>query len=392
MALTDKLSAIGVAIRQKTGGTKLLTLDAMPAEILSITTGEGGGGTGDCNGRHIPDEALVISGGIAYGFQNNRWNWFFEECGDEIVTEDLADANYAFSSSTELREIPFDLKFNTSSTNHNLKNMFSGCDKLRTIPKFVGCKPSNLDYMFSNCYYLNNIPEDIEDWFDWSWIDSQTGTGSGNRSATFASCWSLRSVPMGFFNHAAPKTRYNYTYYNYAFSNCIALDEVVGLPIPYTATYTSNMFINTFNECSRLKEVTFATQEDGSPIVVNWSNQTIDLSTVGWVATEWNIPNITNCNSGITEDKRVTDDASYAALKNDPDWFTGDVRYSRYNHDSAVNTINSLPDASNGSGNVIKFKRTAGDGDYGSIGKAISNLTDAEIAVAAAKGWTVTLV
>lgn len=40
MALTDKLSAIGDAIRAKTGNTDLLTLDQMPAEIASI---QGGG-------------------------------------------------------------------------------------------------------------------------------------------------------------------------------------------------------------------------------------------------------------------------------------------------------------------------------------------------------------
>lgn len=44
MALTDKLSAIGVAIREKTGKSDLLTLDQMPTEIASITTGGGGGG------------------------------------------------------------------------------------------------------------------------------------------------------------------------------------------------------------------------------------------------------------------------------------------------------------------------------------------------------------
>ena len=36
MALTDKLSAIGSAIREKTGGTELLTLDAMPVAIQGI--------------------------------------------------------------------------------------------------------------------------------------------------------------------------------------------------------------------------------------------------------------------------------------------------------------------------------------------------------------------
>lgn len=45
MALTDKLTAIGDAIRSKTGGSELLTLDEMPQEIQSIQTG--GGGTSD---------------------------------------------------------------------------------------------------------------------------------------------------------------------------------------------------------------------------------------------------------------------------------------------------------------------------------------------------------
>ena len=48
MALTDKLSAIGNAIRAKTGKSDLLSLDAMPAEIASIQTGGGsGGGSGN---------------------------------------------------------------------------------------------------------------------------------------------------------------------------------------------------------------------------------------------------------------------------------------------------------------------------------------------------------
>ena len=42
MALTDKLTAIANAIRSKTGGSDLLTLDEMPQEIQSIQTGGGG--------------------------------------------------------------------------------------------------------------------------------------------------------------------------------------------------------------------------------------------------------------------------------------------------------------------------------------------------------------
>ena len=43
MALTDKLTAIGDAIRTKTGGTNLLTLDQMATEIANISGGSGGG-------------------------------------------------------------------------------------------------------------------------------------------------------------------------------------------------------------------------------------------------------------------------------------------------------------------------------------------------------------
>lgn len=47
MALTNKLSAIGDAIREKTGKSELLTLDEMPEEIRSIEGSGGGGESGD---------------------------------------------------------------------------------------------------------------------------------------------------------------------------------------------------------------------------------------------------------------------------------------------------------------------------------------------------------
>ena len=90
----------------------------------------------------------------------------------------------------------------------------------------------------------------------------------------------------------------------------------------------------------------------------------------------------------------VIDNTSYNLYKNEPDWFTTDIAYSRYNHDSAVATINSLPDTSaylaeNGDKNTITFK---GDSGSATDGGAINTLTEEEIAVATAKGWTVALV
>ena len=85
---------------------------------------------------------------------------------------------------------------------------------------------------------------------------------------------------------------------------------------------------------------------------------------------------------------RVTDAASYAALKDETDWWTSIAEYSRYNHDSAVETINSLPDVSSGSSNTIVFYGIEGANTEGG---AINTLTEEELAIATAKGWTVSI-
>ena len=123
-----------------------------------------------------------------------------------------------------------------------------------------------------------------------------------------------------------------------------------------------------------------------------WKNQAIDLGY--YVGYTDNSNKITANNSGITSSKEVTNATTYQTLKNNPDWFTTNVAYSRYNHDSAVRTINSLPDtsaylATAGGTNTIKFTGAAGSKTDGG---AINTLTAEEIAVATAKGWTVTLV
>ena len=60
---------------------------------------------------------------------------------------------------------------------------------------------------------------------------------------------------------------------------------------------------------------------------------------------------------------------------------------SLYNHDSAVETINSLPDCSGCAAQTIQFNGNSGS----AYGKAINTLTDEEIAVATAKNWTVAI-
>lgn len=382
MALIEKLNAIGDAIREKTGKTELLTLDEMPTEIGAIETGGGGG--------DLPEEALVITGNCQNKFGYGGWDWFIENYGDKVTTEDISDANYMFYYS-QVEEIPFELNFLSTSTS-DMGYMFARAMNLKSVPKINNCKPSATDNLFYGCNNLREIPEDIESWFDWSYIDSLTSGYSGSRAFPFQSCCSLRSIPMDFLAHGNPVISYSKSIYYNGFNSCYALDEIVDLPNPHlNATWTGNAFYNTFSSCFRLKNLTFK-MPDGAPYVVNWKSQTIDLSSnVGWATTT---SYLTGYNSGITEAMHATNDTTYQALKDDPDWFTCNPAYSRYNHDSAVATINSLPDtsaylATAGGTNTIKFKGAAGSATDGG---AINTLTEEEIAVATAKGWTVTLV
>lgn len=61
MALTNKLSAIGEAIREKTGNTELLTLDEMPEAIRSIETGGGTSEVTDLAIQLISDRESITS-------------------------------------------------------------------------------------------------------------------------------------------------------------------------------------------------------------------------------------------------------------------------------------------------------------------------------------------
>lgn len=66
MALTDKLSAIGDAIREKTGKSELLTLDQMPTEIQNI---EGSGSGGDI---HEWEDWRLTEGSALDLYENSR--------------------------------------------------------------------------------------------------------------------------------------------------------------------------------------------------------------------------------------------------------------------------------------------------------------------------------
>lgn len=413
MALTNKLSAIGDAIRAKTGKSEKLTLDAMVTEIGSITTGGGGG--------DLPEEAFILTGDCSSMFSNNKWKWFINMYGNRITTNNISDASKMFYEANELTSIPFqfdmttgaridgmfgycsklehiegNIDLGTPSTYQDAASVFAGCGKLETVPYIYGLYAGKISYFFAQCYRLREIPED---YFD-TWNFSRLNTNNyASVSSMFNSCYSLRRIPLdGLRTKLAPiATGPTYSLYNNMCTACIALDELVGIPVISTATYTTNAFNDTAKNCSRLKRLTFATNEDGTPIVVKWKGQTLDLSTgVGYTSALLFAEYLLDHNPTITADKEVTNLSTYNALKNDDDWYTQNLKYSRYNHDSAVETIYSLPDtsaylAANGGTNTIKFRKEAGKSTDGG---AIQDITSEEevgvvVAAATAKGWTV---
>ena len=332
-----------------------------------------------------PESAFVISDNCSYRFSNGGWDWFIELYGNKITTENISNAQYMFSQCS-LSNIPFEINI-INDTNINFI-FFSS--KIKTLP-YINGRITSFANSLKGCQYLNSIPEDWAEHIDWGYLhSSQYNTLSG----MFSECYSLRHIPDSLIAEIwGIASSNNGVPYNSQFYYCYSLDEVNNIMLQQV-TMNYNRCNNMFAKCTRLKNATFALQDNGTPYTVSWKTQTIDLSNyVGYIPPD-ETSYIIDYNSGITADKEVTDDATYQALKNDADWFTTNVAYSRYNHDSAVATINSLPDtsaylASAGGTNTIKFKGAAGSATDGG---AISSLTTEEIAVATARGWTVSIV
>ena len=373
---SSTLTSIADAVRTKGGTTDPIVVSDIPTAITNLPSGGGG---------DLPEEAFVLSGDCSYRFANNGWNWFLNEYGDRVTTSDITNATSMFEGYS-LSEIPFDINLGISPS--ICADIFSA-SSIKKLPYIKG-KVINLSNLFYYCKYLREIPNDWADYIDFSNIHNSS-ISEGYLRGFCCGSYSIRKIPNNLLSQLWSKVSYSRILYYQGFNFCYSLDEITNIPMN-GANLTSNSFSSFCNSCSRIKNMTFAIQDNGTPYNINWKKQVIDLiSYVGYVD---NKNYILSYNSGITADKEVKDDASYQLLKNDPDWFTCDVNYSRYNHDSAVATINSLPDtsaylATAGGTNTIKFKGQAG---ALTDGGAINTLTESEIAVATAKGWTCSFV
>jgi len=407
MALTNKLTAIANAIRAKTGGSAQLSLDDMVTEIGNIS----GGSAAVIESKNITENGtytapsgvdgyspivvnvpssfpnITFSGNISNLNYFGLWDTVFENYSNKLITQNItAGSSMMFKSSVE------DLSGWTInfSSDGSLEQIFYNAGHLKQLPTINKSGTIlSLYNTFQNCELLRYIPNNYFSNMSFS----QTSKNNVLRG-TFSNCKSLRKLPTSLrLSDICATSTLTSTSKPFAdcFSQCYVLEEIQNFPC-LNATVSnktaSYLFGNGFLSLSRLKTLTFNTN-NGEPLVRSWTGVTIDCRNMGYSN---NDNYITGYNSGITVAKKVTDAASYETLKNDPDWYTINSAYSRYNHDSAVETINSLPDtsaylATAGGTNTIQFKTGAGSAtDAG----AVSDMTAAEIAVATNKGWTVT--
>lgn len=426
MALTDKLTALGDAIREKTELTDKMTIEQMTSAVQGIeinpapnveeitiiengtyTPNEGIDGFNKvivnvpADSGDLPEDLLHLTGDQSYKFYNNNWNSFLNKYGSQITTENISNMQSMFHSSNELQNIPFALNINKTAS-CSLSNTFYFASKLEHLPIISDCKinSAGLQNMCNSCYRLKEINIDFNNW-DMSIFNKNNYSYEGNWHNR---CYSLRQIPMNYYNKLSQiktvgKTTPSCSVYYGLADCCYNIDEIINMPVMILDEYTSNAFNNSFRSAFRLKDFTFKVQEDGTPYSTpNWKSQIIDLSTAGYsqLAGAFYYRDVYLYNSGITIDKCIYDDATYQALKDDPDNYVcgysneNPLYYSRYNKASAIRTINSLPDVSGSGGtNTIKFKGEAG---LRTDGGAINTMTNEEIAVATAKGWTVSFV
>lgn len=373
--LTTLFSDIADAIRGKDGTSATITASDFPARITAIPSGGG-------------KVTISLTGNLQNLDFQGQWDSVFNNNDIELEFTNVSNMASAFTYSklttVDLTGATYKDDANNSGMVGNLTTIFNNCLNLTEVrmPGLVGTSPTALNAqnsMFSYCGKLKTI-----------YMPDFVTYGA---SSMFNNCHSLRQIPFTILSGQPYINAPSGTIYSSGFYSCNVLDEITDLGVVTLGAgstigqLNSNAFSMFCHGDYRLKRITFAT-DNGNPKVANWKNQTITITNLVGYAN--NVSNITNY--GISIDKRVTDSTSYNALKNDPDWFTTDIAYSRYNHDSAVETINSLPDtsayiATAGGTNTIQFVGASGSATDGG---AINTLTSAEIAVATAKGWTVT--
>ena len=208
------LTAIGDAIRAKTGNTELIAPENMPTEIENIQSGS----------SELADAYYaMLSCLTTVKFQNStELEWV-----PPIDTSKITNFSQIFSECKNLKRIDFI----NASNGTSFSSMFYGCTSLTTIPQLDTSKGTNFTYMFQLCASLTSVPQ----------LDTSKGTSF---SLMFQGCTSLTSVPQLDVS--------NGTEFIKMFSSCASLTSV-----PQLDTSNGTSFANMFSYCPKLANISF---------------------------------------------------------------------------------------------------------------------------------------
>ena len=367
------LTNIADAIRAKKSSTDTYTPAEMATAISSIETGGGGG--------ELTEEDLTFTDDLRYFNYYGRMSKIIKKCGSKMKFNSVDNLSNAFSGNDMLNS-DFS-NWTISLYKCDLTKCFSHQSYITAYPKLQGTV-SCLQNLFYYSDSIELIPDDLfsagTEFICKQYDDKYDGI--------FSYCWALKKLPLWFKNMTFTVNKdqnyspYSSVYYN-TFQDCHDLKELT-LPIfPAPAKLRSNCFDSTFRNVQNMRKFIFAPPPAGNEAVL-WTEQTINLADI-------------DCgyDSFTASSKAIYDDETYNLYKNDPDARAKTVEYSFYNHDSALETIKSLPYAQmvdiphNQLQNVIKFYGKSGEKTDGG---AINTLTAEEIAIATNKGWTVSFV
>lgn len=367
------LTNIADAIRQKKSSTDTYTPAEMATAIASIESGGGGG--------ELTEEDLTFTGDLKYFNQYGRMGKIIKKCGSKMKFNGITSLNAAFKGNDPLNSDFSNWTINLSQC--NLDECFSSHSSIKAFPKFQGTVVS-LDNLFRYSDNIELIPDDLFS-ADTKFICKQQGQ---RYSGIFFNCQALKKLPLWFENMTFTVDKdftYNpyQTVYASTFYYCRNLKELTLPIIPSPAKLKSNCFLSTFQSARSMRKFIFAPPPAGNESVL-WTKQTINLADdeCGYDSTAYG-------------SKAIYDDATYNLYKNNPDARAKKLEYSFYNHDSALETIKSLPYAQmvdtpqSQLQNVIKFYGKSGEKTDGG---AINTLTAEEIAIATNRGWTVSFV
>lgn len=118
---------------------------------VSITTNVSGGGGADLSDYFI--SSITNGSATANGVSKT-----LKKLPDDLqVSSTITTAQYMFANCNCLTSIP--LQLDTSNIT-NMKNMFSGCTRLETLPQLNTAKVTNMQYMFQSCNSLSDTSLD----------------------------------------------------------------------------------------------------------------------------------------------------------------------------------------------------------------------------------------